>query len=109
MDHANFYKVVLVFYLTSDSADEELKRSKEVNTFPNRLAKEPGFIELELVKISNEKTMSIQTWATEAHWWAALEKVKNSPASAAGEAPRENILLSRDFLSGYVQVHKSVN
>jgi len=61
MDKLESYKVVLVFNLQEGRAEEELKRSKEENSFPNLLAKQPGFIEMELVKINEEKTMSIQT------------------------------------------------
>ncbi len=52
---------MLVFTLTKGSADAELHRSKEESSFPNMLAKQPGFIELELIKINDEKTMSVQT------------------------------------------------
>jgi hypothetical protein len=55
MDKTNLYKVVLVFKLTKSSADEELKRSKEETSFLNLLARQAGFIEIELVKINEEK------------------------------------------------------
>ena len=103
MDNTNLYKVVLVFNLTKGSADEELKRSNEETSFPNMLAKQHGFIEMELVKINEEKTMSIQTWKTEKDWWAALETVKKQSAQ---DGTRENILVSREFLNGYIKVHK---
>ena len=103
MDNKNLYKVVLVFNLTKGSADEELKRSLEENSFPNLLSKQTGFIDLELVKINDEKTMSIQTWETEKHWWTALETVKNLREKLDAANTRENILVSRDFLNGYVK------
>ncbi|MCB0644521.1 MAG: hypothetical protein KDC44_22910 [Phaeodactylibacter sp.] len=106
MDHTNFYKVVLVFNLTAGSADEELRRSNEDFSFPNRLAQQQGFVEMELVKINEEKTMSIQTWETEKDWWAALTTVKNSAEKSGQDSLRENILVSREFLNGYVKVHK---
>lgn len=109
MDNKNLYKVVLIFNLTKGSADEELKRSLEENSFPNLLSKQAGFVDLELVKINDEKTMSIQTWATENNWWTALETVKNIREKLAVESTRENILVSRDFLNGYVKVQQRTN
>lgn len=73
------------------------------------LAKQAGFINLELVKINEEKTMSIQTWETEKHWWTALETVKSLQEKFASENPRENILVSRDFLNGYINTHLEAN
>lgn len=106
MDNTNLYKVVLVFNLTKGSADEELRRSNEATSFPNMLAKQQGFIEMELVKINDEKTMSIQTWATEKDWWTALETVKNMRSKSGHDSTRENILVSREFLNGHIKVHK---
>lgn len=106
MDNTNLYKVVMVFNLTKGSAEEELKRSVEETGFPNMLAQQHGFIEMELVKINEEKTMSIQTWETEEHWWAALGKVKNLREKSGQGNTRENILISRELLNGYVKVHK---
>lgn len=105
MNKTNLYKVVLVFNLTKGSADEELRRSNEETSFPNLLAKQTGFIEMELVKINEEKTMSIQTWATEKDWWTALETVKNNRENAETDNSRENILISREFLNGSIRVH----
>ena len=107
MDNKSSYKVVLVFNLTKGSADEELRRSSEETSFPSLLAKQKGFVEAELVKINEEKTMSIQTWETEKDWWTALETVKNIREKSDMESTRENILVSREFLNGYVKLHKS--
>lgn len=103
MKTSDKYKVVLVFNLTKGSADEELRRSHEADSFPNLLAKQPGFITMELVKINEEKTMSVQTWQSERDWWTALETVKNMRQKLNVEASRENILVSRDFLNGYIR------
>jgi hypothetical protein len=102
MDNSKLYKVVLVFNLQKGMADEELKRSKDSGSFPNLLAMQPGFIELELIKISDEKTMSIQTWQTEKDWWIALEAVKKIIENSLAGGERENILVSRDFFNGYI-------
>jgi heme-degrading monooxygenase HmoA len=101
----NLYKVVLIFNLTTGSADEEMNRSNEESSFPNLLAKQPGFIEMELVKVNEEKTMSIQTWATQKDWWMALESVKNSREVGGTNDSRENILVSREFLGGPIKMH----
>ena len=108
MDKSNLYKVVLVFNLKTGSADEELRRSNESTSFPNMLAKHQGFIEMELVKINEEKTMSIQTWKTEKDWWTALEAVKNTREKSGQDGTRENILESREFLNGYIKAHRTV-
>lgn len=100
------YKVVLIFNLTEGSADEELRRSKEESSFPSMLTQQSGFIELELVKISDDKTMSIQTWKTEKHWQVALKNVIELQKEAFKGQARENILVSRDFFGGYIQVHR---
>ena len=102
MDIANSYKVVLVFNLTEGSANEEIRRSKEANSFPTLLSQQNGFLGMELVKINEEKTMSVQTWATEKDWWTALETVKNVREKLEVEKNRENILVSREFLNGYI-------
>ena len=102
----NLYKVVLVFHLTPGAADEELRRSQEPDSFPALLAQQPGFVEMDLVKINEEKTMSIQTWQAEQYWWQALEAVKKVRTEAKVEARRENILLNREMLSGTVTLQK---
>jgi heme-degrading monooxygenase HmoA len=107
MENTNHYKVVLVFNLKKGLADEEIRRSQEEDSFPSLLAKQTGFLEMELVKINDEKTMSIQSWATEKDWWTALEIVKNNREKLDLESKRENILVSREFLNGYVRHYKS--
>ena len=102
------YKVVLLFDLVEGMADEELKRSQEENSFPNLLAQQPGFVSYELVKVNESKTMSIQTWATEQAWWAALAAAREQSESLSDDQPRENILVSRDFLGGWVQAQHSL-
>jgi heme-degrading monooxygenase HmoA len=80
MSLSDTYKVILIFNLKKGQADEELKRSKETDSFPNMLAGQPGFVSLELVRVDESKTMSVQTWKTEQDWWRGLEAVK--PAQA---------------------------
>lgn len=98
MDHT--YKVVLLFNLTLGAADEELRRSREPDSFPNRLAKQPGFVQMELVKVDEDRTMSIQTWDSANSWWTALEATKSEPTAVS--PAREEILLSREFYAGEV-------
>jgi hypothetical protein len=95
------YKVVLVFNLKPGLADEELRRSARENSFPNRLAREPGCIGLELVKVSADRTMSIQTWRSERDWWTALNAVKQAQ-DGSPEVAADSILVSRDFFGGSV-------
>ena len=92
------YKVVLVFNLKPGSADVELQRSGQPDSFPSRLAAQPGFLSLELVRASADRTLSIQTWRSERDWWAALQAVKGQQAAEA----QDNILVSRDFFGGPV-------
>lgn len=98
------YKVVLVFNLKPGAADEELQRSVSPDGFPSRLAAQPGFVSLELVRAGADRTLSIQTWRSEADWWSALSAVKSQ--ESAGPA-REDILVSRDFFGGPVVVQRS--
>jgi heme-degrading monooxygenase HmoA len=105
MNKAKAYKVILIFNLKVDQADEELKRSSEADSFPNMLAQQPGFTELELVRVDANKTMSIQTWETERDWWNALEAVKQLQSEMPKKQQRESILESRDFIGGQVARH----
>ncbi len=96
------FKVVLVFHLVDGTADEELRRSLEPGSFPNRLARQPGFVDMQLVKVGEAQTLSVQTWQRAGDWWAALEAVKHEGASASGRDDRPAILVSRDFHAGPV-------
>lgn len=96
------FKVVLVFNLKPGTADEELRRSAEPSSFPSALARQPGFVGMELVKISDEQTMSVQTWASPEAWWAALDAARTTVAEVPGRADREEILISREFYAGTV-------
>jgi len=107
MDKAGAYKVILTFNLKDSQADEELKRSNEKDSFPNMLARQPGFVELELVRVSDGKTLSIQTWETEQDWWQALESVKQAQEKMPEKQQRRSILESRDFVGGHVARHIS--
>lgn len=102
MGNAGTYKVILTFNLKQNQADEELRRSNEPTSFPNMLAKQPGFIGLELVRVDGSKTLSIQTWENEQSWWHALEAVKQAQANMPDKQQRESILESRDFVAGQV-------
>lgn len=94
------FKVVLVFHLLPDSADEEMRRSLEPDSFPSQLARQPGFVGMELVKVSEDRTMSLQTWRGPGDWWAALDAVKRAASERADDKP--SILVSRDFFAGTV-------
>lgn len=93
------YKVVLVFHLKDGAADEELRRSAEPESFPRRLARQPGLVAIELIKLDDARTMSVQTWRSAKDWWTALDAVRGMPPSAP---QREDILISRDFYGGEV-------
>lgn len=95
------FKVVLIFHLEPGQADEELRRSLETGSFPNRLARQPGFVEMQLVKVSDDQTMSIQTWEAPQDWWKALEAVQADGGGSTSEN-RPNILVSRDFHAGAI-------
>lgn len=99
------FKVVLIFHLEPGQADEELRRSREESSFPSRLARQPGFVEMQLVKVSDDQTMSIQSWETAKDWWTALEAVKHDSERDPADQDRPSILVSRDFHAGPV-VHQ---
>ena len=97
---ARAFKVVLIFHLTPGSADEELRRSLEETSFPNRLTRQRGFVDMQLVKLDEDCTMSVQTWATPQDWWAALDVVKQEGGGEGAGEERPSILVSRDFHAG---------
>jgi heme-degrading monooxygenase HmoA len=96
------YKVVLIFDLKPGMADEELRRSRQDGSFPRRLSAQPGFMKMELVKVTDQRTMSLQTWSSAEDWWAALETVKSEADRDSNEEKRETILVSREFVAGSV-------
>lgn len=91
------YKVVALFGLTPGSADEEVRRSLDPDGTPRRLARQPGFISAEVVRLDDDRTMSIQTWETPEACWAALQAVQSQPDP---RGPQESILVSREFYGG---------
>lgn len=98
------FKVVLTFQLKPGAADEELRRSRQDLSFPRMLAKQPGCELIELVKVSENQTMSIQTWTTQPQWWAALEAVKRLREGGESEGePTDEILESRDYVGGTIE------
>lgn len=94
------FKVVLIFNLKPGTADEELRRSGLDDSFPRKLSRQPGFESMDLVKLDDQQTMSIQSWETPQAWWKALETVKSSQEE--GDEDQESILVSRDFYAGSV-------
>lgn len=105
MTNSAGYKVVLVFDLEDGMADEELRRSGQPDSFPNLLARQPGFVGMELVKISDFRTMSVQSWTTAEAWWAALEQTK-AEANPADRTARPDIVVSREFYAGTIEARK---
>lgn len=99
------YKVVLVFDLQDGMADEEIRRSEEPDSFPNRLAQQPGFEGMELVKISDSRTMSAQSWTTPEAWWAALEQTK-ADANTPDRDAHPDIVVSRELYAGTIAALK---
>ncbi|MCB9674799.1 MAG: antibiotic biosynthesis monooxygenase [Alphaproteobacteria bacterium] len=99
------YRVVLVFRLTPGAADEELRRSRTPGSFPDRLAQQPGFLGMELVKLDADRTMSVQAWASGAAWWAALAAVREQGAGAGGPT----ILEERVLYAGEVVHHRAAS
>lgn len=96
------YKVILTFHLKEGMADEEIRRSGKPGSFPDLLAQQPGCMDIALVKVDDSTTMSIQTWAKQMDWWAALKAVQELRANSEG-AKADNILVSRDFMAGDVK------
>ena len=97
------FKVVLTFHLKPGAADEELHRSRQSLSFPNMLAKQPGCESIELIKVSEDTTLSVQTWASQHAWWAALEAVKSlREAGNTEDESTEDILESRDYVGGSI-------
>lgn len=97
MDAESVYRVVLVFDLQPGQADEELRRSRREGSVPDLLSRQPGFVDMELVKVSEDRTMSLQTWRRPEDWLAALSLLRQS---APGSEP--SILVERTFYGGEV-------
>jgi heme-degrading monooxygenase HmoA len=91
------YKVVIVFDLQPGTADEEIRRSQEPDGMPQILSAQPGFVSIDLVKINEERTMSIQTWISADAFRAAIQSAQGVLAT---RAPRESILISQNFYAG---------
>lgn len=89
-------------------ADEELSRSEEPGSFPDLLAQQPGFTGMELVKISENRTMSVQSWTTPEAWWAGLERAKNE-ANTPDRDARPDIVVSPAFYAGTIEAMKEAN
>lgn len=98
---ASIYKVVLLFTLKPGRAEEELRRSREAESFPMMLAQQPGFAGMELVRVNDDQTMSLQSWSSAEDWWAALDAVK-SAIDDRGIDDRESILVDRRVFAGPV-------
>lgn len=93
------YKLVVVLKLQPAKADVEIERCRSEHSFPNLLREQPGFVSYEVVKLGEDSTMVIQTWATKEHLMQAMPKAS---AARARLAEQENIVLSRETFAGEV-------
>src|ERR1700756_492456 len=99
------FKVVLTFNLKPGAADEELRRSRQSFSFPNMLARQPGCERIELIKVNDDRTLSVQTWTSQRDWWTALEAVKSlREAGNIEDESTEEILESRDYVGGPIML-----
>ncbi|MGZ4036004.1 MAG: hypothetical protein ACXVP4_14165 [Bacteroidia bacterium] len=94
------YKIVSIFKLQTGKANEEIERCKSSDSLLNALKKFPGFISYEVVKISEDSTMTIQSWETKAHFTDAIPKAMAARSELVKN--RENIVLSHEGFSGEV-------
>ncbi|HXB40535.1 MAG TPA: antibiotic biosynthesis monooxygenase family protein [Bacteroidia bacterium] len=94
------YKIVAVFKLQSDKADEEIERCKSADSLLNTLKTFPGFISYEVVRINDDSTMTIQTWETKAHFLTAMPEAMG--IHSAKNVTRENLVVSHQGYSGEV-------
>ena len=93
------YKLVIVFKLQPGKADMEVERCRSEYSFVNLLSQQPGFIAYEIVKLSEDSTVVLQTWQSKGHLMRAMPKAS---AARAGLEPQEEIVLSRDTFAGEV-------
>ena len=94
------YKVIAIFKLQPNKADEEIERCKSSGNLLNILKAFPGFISYEVVKISDESTMTIQTWETGEHFQSAISKAMMSQSEK--NQARENLVVSYQSHSGEI-------
>jgi len=94
------YKTISVFKLKPNTADQEIERCKSPESLLNTLKTFAGFISYEVIKISNESTMTIQTWETKEHFQSAIPKAMG--AHSAKIQTRENLVISYQGYSGEI-------
>ena len=96
------YKTIAIFKLLPDKANEEIERCKSEDSMLNTLKKFPGFIDYEVVKISESSTMTIQTWETKEQFAVAIPNAM--AVQKAINKERENIVESFDGFYGEIVI-----
>lgn len=96
------FKVVSVFKLHPGKAAEEIERCRSEQSMLNMLKGQPGFISYEVVKLSEESTMTISSWESRARFGQAIGKVNSLWQSVT--AGRENLVASFESFSGDVVI-----
>jgi heme-degrading monooxygenase HmoA len=96
------FKVVSVFKLQPGKAVEEIERCRSEQSMLNMLKGQPGFLSYEVVKLSEESTMTISSWESRVHFGQAIHKV--NLLRQAVTAGRENLVVSFENFSGDVVI-----
>jgi heme-degrading monooxygenase HmoA len=94
------YKVIAIFKLQPNTADQEIERCKSPESLLNTLKTFPGFISYEVIKISEDSTMTMQTWESKEHFQTAMPKAMGS--HSAKNKTRENFVVSYQGYSGNI-------
>ncbi len=100
------YKVIAIFKLQPNTADQEIERCKSPESLLNTLKTFAGFVAYEVVKISEDSTMTIQTWETKEHFQSAMAKAMG--AHSAKIQTRENLVISYQGYSGEIVLENSL-
>src|ERR1700751_554471 len=96
------FKIVAVFDLHEGKAYEEIERCKSSDSLLNILKNFPGFISYEVVKISENSTMTIQTWETKKHFAEAMPKATGIQTEKIKR--RENLVISHQAYAGEIML-----
>ena len=94
------FKMIAVFTLHPGKANEEIERCKSESSLLNTLKTFPGFISYEVIKISEESTMTIQTWETKKHFSEAIPKAMGMQSEK--NKGRENLVISHQGYAGEI-------
>lgn len=92
------HKVVATFELEPNTADDEIDRINRDESLLNLLRDQPGFQSYEVVKTSEDSTMTLQTWDSKDAFQKAMEAIQSNRDPQDGE----DIVIDRNWYAGEI-------